>query len=237
MRAQSPAVRAKEAVQALAVTDVPASDVRRRRLLDRLATGETNGTTNHHQIATILRFTSGGRATFIGHLERAMRNGDPDARAWWMVYGELLPSQQQRCDLDDVCEAAGVPPDRIMAIAVSSAMRVGADAADYVAAVMHPKIVHQTAKSAMRIGGSHAAIAQKDREMMLQHSKFLPVKGVGTSVTVNNTAQAAAHAAAASQPSVPTFAESLRGPMSAQREVQRQIAATAPIDADVVEAE
>ncbi len=207
---------------------------RDRDLRERLATGQTNGTINHHLIANVLRFTKGGRATFLAHLERAMRNGDPDARAWWLIYGDLLPAQQSRVDLDDVCEAAGVTPDRIMAIAVSAAMRAGTDAADYVAAVMHPKIVHQTAKSAMRIGGQHAAIAQKDREFMLQHAKFLPAKGPGTNIQVNNTAHAEAKAAAAAEPSVPTFAQSLQGPMDAQREVQRQMAAPV-IDVEPVE--
>lgn len=195
-----------------------------RRLRERLANGETNGTRNHHIIAQAIRFTRDGRQTFIAHIERAMRNGRPEARAWWLIYGDLTESQQDRCDLDDVCEAAGIAPNDLMAIVLSEAARVGMDIADMTNNILYPKVVRQTIRSAMRIGGEHADIAQRDRELVLQHNKYIPTKGSqGTQVTVNNSAQAAAHAAAASQPSVPTFAESMMAPTQALSEVQEQL--------------
>lgn len=224
-RAQTPAYRAKEAIKVIAAKreEMTPLNAHERRLRGRLANGQTNGTKNHHLIAKALRFVKGGRATFLAHIERAMRNGDPEAREWWGIYSELMPAQQARVDIDDVCEASGITPDRLMAVAVSQAMRMGTDIADYAAAVMHPEIVNATIKSGMRTSGPYHVTAQKDRELLLEHAKFKPVRGVGTSVTVNANATAAAQAAAASQPSVPTFAESLNAPMEALGDVQREL--------------
>ena len=212
---------------ALASRDMSQSEIQHRNTL---ADGEATSTPNLHLLANALRFVRQGRATFTGFLQRAMRNGDADARAWWGVYSDLLPAQQARVDFDDVCEAAGVAPDRIMAVVVSAAMRLGTDVGDLVAATMHPALVERTTKSAMRIGGTYASIAQKDREMLFQHQRFIPVPK-GTSVHVHASAQAAA--AAANQPSVPTFMESLDGASSAHADVQRQLANKPILDAEV----
>lgn len=196
-----------------------------------LANGECNDLPQHkHVLAQTLRFVPGGRTTALAYIQRAARNRDPDAQAWWKIFADLLPSHQKHVDFDDVCEASGVTPDRLMAVVVSTAMRAGADAADMVAATMQPSIVRQTVRSALRIGGQFAAIGQKDRELMLQHYKFVPSpRGVNVSVNANANAQAAA--AAASQPSVPTFSDSLEGAMDAHREVQGEL-----IDAEFEEA-
>lgn len=189
---------------------------------NRLSEGDDQGVPNHHILAQTLRFVRGGRLTFVGLIQRAARNGDADARSWWTVFSDLLPSNQLHVDLDAVCEAAGVTPDKIMAVAVSTQMRLGMDAGDLVAATMHPSIVHQTAKSAMRIAGEHADIAQRDREMLFQHHKFIPVPK-GVSFSVNASAQAAA--AAASAPSVPSFAASLDSATGAHQDIQKRLSA------------
>lgn len=193
-------------------------------LRERLVKGKTNGTRNHHLVAKVLRFLPGGRQTFTAYIERAARNGDSEAREWWSVYSELLPAQQTRVDFDDVCEASGVAPNRILAVAVSEATLLNQYAAELMAGVAQPDIVDATIRSAKRIDGKHALVAQKDRELFLTHTKFLPQRG-GSSVVVNAnaSAEARAQAAAASQPSVPTFSESLVAPIDAQIHVQKQL--------------
>ncbi len=212
-----------QAVEAISLIPSKKSSV---ILREELADGK-NGTSRYsHVISHAWRLVPGGRDLFIALVERSARNGDSDARAWWRVFSDLLPVHQNRVNLDDVSEASGVTPDRIMAVVISTQVRLGMDVGEFVAAVAHPKIVHQTAKSAMRIGGAYADIALKDREHMLTHGKFIPSRGAqGTNVTVNNTAQARAdaHALSASQPSVPTFSDSLRPAIMAQREVQQVI--------------
>lgn len=184
-----------------------------------LARGETS-TGMYYGLSEAMRFVPGGRNTLIELVHRAARNGDSAARRWWMVWSDLRLIDQRRVELDAVCETAGVPPDEIMAVAISTAMRFGTDIADLTAAIMHPRIVQQTARSAMRIGGEFADVAQKDRQWMLEHGKFISGPKP-TQVTVNASAQAAA--AAASQPSVPTFLESVGGAQHAHRSVQRQL--------------
>jgi len=181
------------------------SESKRRNLL---ADGETATGQNHKILGNALRFVRKGRETFIGNVQRAARNGDSDALAWWRVFSDLNEAQQARIDLDAVCEVAQVAPDRMMAVVVSAAMRVGSDVADLVEASMRPALVARTVKSAMRIGGEHADIAQKDREFLFQHSRFIPIPK-GTNVHVHASAQAAA--AAANVPSVPSFADSIDG--------------------------
>lgn len=196
-----------------------------------LVNGKTRSVPNHHLLGTALRFVPDGRNIFAGCVLRAARNGDTDAKAWWTVYNDLLPSHQARIDFDDVCEVAGVTPDRMMAIVVSTMMKMGADTAEFVSAVFHPKIVHQTARSAMRIGGEYADVAQRDRELMLQHGKFIAgPKGVN----VNVSASANAAAAAQNAPSVPSFASTVLGAQEIQRGVQKQLEATA-LEAEVRE--
>lgn len=195
-----------------------------KRNREALTNGKTSTLADHqHVMAKTIRFVPGGRKTVIGLIYRAVLNHDPDAKAWWNIYAELLPADQDRVDLDVICEHSGVAPDRLMAVVVSTAMRFGADAADLVAATTQPLLIHQTAKSAMRIGGQYATIAQKDREMLLQHHKFIPAKGPSIQVTTNAHAQAAATAAAQSQPSVPTFSDTINGAMSAHRSIQGEL--------------
>lgn len=183
-------------------------------------------------LAQAIRFMPGGRDAFLGFIRRAYQNGDPDALKFWVVYSDLRPQTQKKIDLDAVCEASGVKPDTIMAVVVSTAMRFGADVADLVASATLPAVVRQTAKSALRIGGKHAKIGQRDREMLFEHHRFIPTKGA--SVTVNATANASsqAAAAAAAHPSVPSFMESLNGSVSAREQVQEEN--NAALDAELL---
>jgi len=211
-REKKPAYQAQQALARIAKTrkrhrDVDATAKKQAiQNRDNLAAGLTNSMVNHHILAQALRFVPGGRDTFTGLVHRAMLNGDPSAKAWWTIYADLPLQHQARIDFDDVCGVAGVSPDMLMGVVVSTAMRVGNDTADLVAATMHPSIVHRTTKSAMRIGGEYASIAQKDREMLFQHHNFIPIP---RGVVISNNVSANAAAAAANQPSVPTFAESL----------------------------
>lgn len=194
---------------------------------DVIISGSGRSTPNYHILATAFRYVPQGRATFIGCILRAARNGDSDALAWMTVFESLHETEQNSVDLDNVCASCGVAPDKMMAIAVSTQMKLGNDIAEFVAAVFHPKIVRQTAKSAVRIGGEHAAIAQRDRELMLQHGRFIAApKGINVNVSADARAQAAAAAAAAQEaPGVPIFSESVLGAQRAHISVQRAIEA------------
>lgn len=223
---KDPGLRAKQALTKLTK--------QQKQHREALSKDETNGTHNLHVLHQALRYIPGGRQTFLELVHRASLNGDGHALSWWKVFTDLLPAQQARVDLDTVCEASGVPPDLVMGIAVSTAMRLGQDVADLVASTTLPALVGRTMESAMRIDGEHADIAYRDRMAMLQHHKFVPLPR-GTSVHVHASATAKAAAAAASQPSVPTFSESLDGANEANRDIQRQLMAGEITDAEEVE--
>lgn len=168
------------------------------------------------------RYIDGGRTRFIEYIQFAVLNKLAQATRWWMVYADLLPSERVSVSYDDVCAAAGVTPQSLMAEIVSIAMEYGTDVGNLVAAAVHPAIVHQAGKSAKRIGGQHAAVALEDRKMMLQHQGFAPVpKGASIHVHASATAQAAA--AASADPSVPGFADDMDALARPRQGVQRQL--------------
>lgn len=198
---------------------------------------------NALSIAT--RYIDGGRARFIEFVQYAVLNELPAAQAFYFVYCDLLPAERARVSFDDVCAAAGVRPDVLMAEIVSTAMQFGQDVGNLVAAATKPTIMHQLTKSAKRIGGKHAEIAMKDRHEFLRAQGMLVVpKSAQVHVHASASANAQAAAAAAIDPSMPSFAasmEALAAPRTGvQQELQRQALAApdpdlAPIDAEVVE--
>jgi len=191
------------------------------RLRNALADGESIPS-KYQTTANIYRLVPDGRNRYVGAILYAARNGHPVARRWWLVYSELTEAQQARVDLDAVAVSAGTTPEEMMMLNIATEMKLGHDVAEWTASVYHQKIVSQTAKSALRISGEYVNTAQKDREWMLQHNKFIPDQR-GPRVVVNASAQAAA--AAQTQPSVPTFAESVSGASAAQADAQRLIEA------------
>jgi hypothetical protein len=186
-----------------------------------LASGKT--TLVRGALARNLRFVRGGRFLFVAYIQRAAQNGDIEAQSWMEVWNDLPLSYQKSTDLDSICEAADVRPDKMLGLVVSTAMRLGVDMGDLVANVMHPELVSRAVKSAMRIDGDYAGVAQKDREMLFQHQKFIPIPRE-TGVSISASVSAAAMASA--QPSVPSFQESLRSAMDAHADVQRAISTT-----------
>jgi hypothetical protein len=168
-----------------------------------------------------------------------------EAQAFLLVYADLTPYERERVSLDDVCAACGVSPSALVGKVVSVAMQHAIDVGNFVAATMHPSIVHQAGRSAKRIGGAYAPIAQRDREMIFQHTGFIPApRGQSIHVHANASSNAtAAAASAASDPSVPSFADtmsSLRSPRAAVQqtliEARPAVALDEPFDAaDVIE--
>lgn len=185
------------------------------------------------------RYIDGGRVRFVELIQQAMLNRIPCAEKWWLVFAELTANERAVVSFDDVCAASGVRPSELMANVVAVAMEFGQDVGNLVAATTHPGIVHQSAKSAQRIGGTYAGIGLKDREMLFQHQGFIPVpKTAVVTVNAHASATAQAAAAAASEPSLTAFSDTIRG-LSAVRErvqhvLQARDTALDPIDVTAV---
>lgn len=174
-----------------------------------------------------MRYMEGGRDRFVEFVQMAHLNDMPNATNWLSVYAKLLPTERKIVSFDDVCAAAGVQPKNLMAEVVSSAMEIGQDVGNLIAASTHPAVVAQLAKSAQRIDGKHAEVSHKDRIAFLQSSasRFLPVSKSGSTVNVNTSASAAAAAAAAAseEPSVPSFAQDMERLAPVRQQVQREL--------------
>ena len=161
-----------------------------------------------HALSFATRYLEGGRERFIEFVQLAVLNNHPAATAFYEVFLDLSTYQRDLVSFDDVCAAAGVRPSDLMACVVSSAMEMSRDTGNLVAALMHPEIVRQSAKSGKRIGGDFAQIALEDRRMLFQHSGFIPTPKNST-INIHASANAQAAAAAAAEPSVPKFAADL----------------------------
>jgi hypothetical protein len=156
-------------------------------------------------VSSLFRFAPGGRDKIIELAQLGMQNGNEDLKAWWAIYADLSAYARSIVSLDDICAGSNVTPKAFMHAILDVCYDFGQDTARLVAGMMHPEIVHQMARSAMRISGKYADTAQRDRHAFLQAQGFLPPPR-GTTVNVHASANAKAAAAASTEPSVPSFA-------------------------------
>lgn len=149
------------------------------------------------------RYIEGGRQRFIEFVQLAHLNGHADATKWFTVYADLNESERERCSFDDVCAASGVKPSALMSVVTSSAMEMGVDVGNLVAATTHPKVVAAGARVALTPGGI------EDRKLQFLHNGFIPAPK-GTSINIHASANAQAAAAAkTSNPELPSFEDDL----------------------------
>jgi hypothetical protein len=170
-----------------------------------------------------IRYIPGGRKVFLEHVKYAVLNNDPSAMAFWAVYSNLAGRGQRFCNFDDVCVAAGLQPDVLMSAIIGHSMRMKADVSDLVQATLQPQVIQAWGKSAVRISGAHAEIAQKDRTMFLQSAGLVAVpKGASIHLHANATANSQAASAAAAHPSVPSFLDDVDLENTTQRAIDGQ---------------
>jgi hypothetical protein len=155
------------------------------------------------------RYIEGGRSRFIEFVQAAMLNGCEYATKWLLVFQDLTPTERLSVSYDDVCAACGVKPSELLGSVTRSAVEMGIDAANLVAAATHPQVV------AAGVAAAKDKSGVQDRQMLYMHSGFIPLpKNTGPAVNVNvqNTANAGAHASAQAGSSVglPSLAEDLR---------------------------
>lgn len=189
-------------------------------------------------ISRATRYIDGGRERFLEYVQLAVQEGDDTAIGFWDVYSSLKGYEQYDVSFDDVLAASGGSPSALMAAVVSAGMNHEKDLGEVVAASLHPSLVHKTGKSAMRIGGKNADIAQKDRFALLQHAGFMPVPRNATmnvNVNANASANSKAAAAASSEPSVPSFMDDVVQLRAPREQIQKELIGKV-VDAEVVKA-
>lgn len=184
-----------------------------------------------HSLAFAIRYLDGGRDAFIAFVQGGMLEELPESTAWFRVYADLTPYERIRANLDDICAAAGVRPSKLLSEIVSMVMERGRDVGNLAAAVMHPQVVAALAKSGSTIDGKNPEIHHKDRIAFLQGMGTLPLPK-GVVINNNLNASAAAAAIAAESPSMPSFAEDMRGVTGTRTVGQRALAASTSDDLD-----
>lgn len=177
-----------------------------------------------HVLSLAIRYLDGGRDRFVELVKLAAMNNEPAAVAWWTVYADLTPTERVLVSFDDVTMAAGIRPSDFVPLIVKTAMEIGRDVGNLVAAMTHPSIVAKAAASAERIDGAYADVAYRDRMALLQHHQFLPIPK-GMSIHVNASANAQAAAAASAEPTVPNFADDVARTGQIRHGVQQQLQA------------
>jgi hypothetical protein len=203
------------------------------RRLDRGATVKLVTLPGVQGLSHATRFIDGGRDAFIEWVQLAVQNRNEVAIKWWAVYAELPPYPRSIVSLDDVCAASGVKPSELMPVVVSTAMAIGMDVGNLVAAAMHPKVVAAHIRSAAHVGGEHAEIHLKDRMAFLQARNMAPLPK-NTTINVNANASASAKAAAQArlEPSVPSFSDEMATLQDPRAGVQQQLAEGSVIDVE-----
>lgn len=164
-------------------------------------------------LSAMLRMVEGGRHRIIELLQMAAQNNDPVAWNWWQVYRELPSYARTLVTFDDVCAACGIHPRDLLIVIVSTAMDMGQDVGNLVAAVTHPKVVTALVESAQRIdpklSDTVLRIGKEDRHAFLQSRGMLPTPK-NTQIHLNASVNAQAAAAASAEPSVPKFSDDLQ---------------------------
>lgn len=130
-----------------------------------------------------------GRPELIQLIQAAMLADDPVAKAWWIVYADLNPTERDLVNLDEVGLAAGVQWWDVLGVLTVTGARLGTKIGRLIHAMTQPAVVAASARNAELLGED----GFPDRQMLLQGSGIAPTpKGHTTQVTVTATAQAAA---------------------------------------------
>jgi hypothetical protein len=89
----------------------------------------------------------------------------------------MKPPPQNAVDLDTLCEAHGVEPAHFIAVVGEAAMKYGNNSAILIAALQSPDVIIRSVRAALKADGF------KDREALMKHTGFLPVRA-----TINQAA-------------------------------------------------
>lgn len=116
---------------------------------------------------------------------------DPGAARFLGAWDALTPSvQHYNGAADEVCECVGLTPLELLKTVADAACRYAMYTAQISAAVALPFVVGRSIERALTDEGF------ADREMLFQHSGFLPPGGSQTTIAVTQNAQAKATAQA-----------------------------------------
>lgn len=162
------------------------------------------------------RHLPGGKQAVLGYIRLAAGEGDVEAKTWLHVWDSLKKYEQAVTSLDDICAASGISPVKLLKAIVGVAYEANCDAANLVAAHLHPEVVASSAKWARYKDGA------EDRKMLLQHHGFIPTPK-GTTINIATSANAQAANVTSADSSVPSFLSGVEATELAKSAVQKQL--------------
>lgn len=180
-------------------------------------------TAYHNTLNMVARRLDGGRKEFFRLVALAAAHGDDACRKFLLIFSELPAREQGRCNIDEVCMAAGVSPLALLTTAAAIGYQADVEISGLFRAIAHPEVVRRTIESAKRIDGDFASVAQKDREWLHQSAGFIPVpRNNVINIGVNASASASAESAPQGS-SVPSFLVDVQATEGPRATVQRQL--------------
>jgi hypothetical protein len=141
-------------------------------------------------LGSVLSMLRGGQKTLI-NLVRIVAATSTEAALFISKY-DALTARARKCDsrvsLEDLCKESGIEWPRLVGWACEAAMATGQHIAAMNAALSLPDVVEKSIKYAKERKGT------RDREMLFQHSRFIPVPS-GSTISILNQVAANAQAA------------------------------------------
>lgn len=126
----------------------------------------------------------GGRKAAV-ELARLASSNDERLRGLVSGFDSLTPGQRKHRPrvLEELCINNGLDPSEFLGICTAVAHRYQLDTSSIVASVELEKIVETGVEMAKKPEGF------RDRQLIMEHAQFLPQKGPGVAIQVNNTPQ------------------------------------------------
>ena len=106
-----------------------------------------------------------GKFTFI---ECARLSDDPQVLSLVTRWDTLSHYDQRRMSIEELCEAVGLAPGKLLGKVVEAAFEFNSDVSNLIAAVMHPDVVQASINRALQPKGV------EDRRIQFLHSGWLP---------------------------------------------------------------
>ncbi len=126
--------------------------------------------------------SSGGKLTAING---ARLVDDERYRKLVWAFDTATDRDKDYVSLEDLCQAAEIPPDEFLGTVISSMYKRNIDIGKLTAMASHVKVVEATIQSATIPG----PMGMPDRKMLLDHVGFLPKAGPGININMDSRTQ------------------------------------------------
>lgn len=167
-------------------------------------------TTSRKSLEYAASRVNGGRDMFVEYVRMGSKD-NPEVIPFLELWDSQSPTTRSRSTFDQFAHLANVPADRVLSVAAGAAFRYNADISDMMAMASMPEVVKASIVSAKKqLKHSH-----KDRELLMKHSRFVPVPS-GSTINIANMNQAASSASA--NAGLPDFSQSVLSTADAVRD-------------------